>query len=95
MQTVYVNFPTVGAVQEFVERISPLGGQFDFLANGYIIDAKSLMSIFSLDLTGPLALHVENDSKETMQAISRFLVGGQHAESVPLCDMEEMEDLEE
>ena len=83
MQTVYVNFPTAGAVQEFVERISPLGGQFDFLSNGYIIDAKSLMSIFSLDLTGPLALSVENDTEETMQAISRFLVDGQPEEGAP------------
>jgi len=61
-------------VQKFVEQISPLEGQFDLLSADYILDAKSLMGIFRLDLTNPIRLCIEKDSKETMQAIKRFLV---------------------
>ena len=73
MRSVYVSLPTVEAVQKFVERISPLEGNFDLLSGGYVLDAKSLMGILSLDLTKPLKLSVEKDTTETMQAIKSFI----------------------
>ena len=74
MRTVYISLPTVGTVQRFVERISPLAGQFDLLSDEYILDAKSLMGIFRLELTKPIKLCIERDTKETMQAIKSFIV---------------------
>ena len=74
MRTVYISLPTVGTVQKFVERISPLEGQFDLLSDEYILDAKSLMGIFRLDLTMPIKLSIEKDTKETLQAIRQFIV---------------------
>ena len=73
MRSVYVSLPTVEAVQKFVERISPLEGNFDLLSGVYVLDAKSLMGILSLDLTKPLQLTVEKDSAEAMQAIKSFI----------------------
>jgi len=73
MRTVYISLPTVDAVQKFVEQISPLDGQFDLLSDEYILDAKSLMGIFRLELSEPIKLRVEKDTKETMQALKRFL----------------------
>jgi len=73
MRTVYVNLPTIETVQDFVVQISPLEGNFDLLTNNYILDAKSLMGILSLDLTKPLKLAMEKDTAEAMQAIDRFI----------------------
>jgi len=73
MRTVDVYLPSVETVQEFVVQISPLEGNFDLLTNSYILDAKSLMGILSLDLSKPLKLAVEKDTAETMQTIGRFL----------------------
>ena len=73
MRTVYVCLPTVEAVQDFVVKISPLEGNFDLLTNSYILDAKSLMGILSLDLSKPLKLAVEKDTEETMRTIGRFV----------------------
>ena len=73
MRTVYVKLPTVDTVQDFVAHISPLKGNFDLLTNNYILDAKSLMGILSLDLSKPLKLLVEKDTQETMQIIGRFI----------------------
>jgi len=74
MRTVNIKLPTAETVQEFVAQISRLSGQFDLLSGKYVLDAKSLMGIFSLDLTKPLELRIENDTEENMQAIERFLV---------------------
>ena len=68
-----ISLPTVEAVQDFVTRISVLDGQFDLVSGKYILDAKSLMGIFSLDLTKPLTLRIQNDTEETMRVIERFL----------------------
>jgi hypothetical protein len=53
--------------------ISPLEGSFDLHSGRYIIDAKSLMGIFNLDLSQPIELHVEKDTDETMLVLSRFI----------------------
>jgi len=74
MRTVHINLPTAEAVQDFVVQISSLDGQFDLLSNKYVLDAKSLMGIFSLDLSKPLKLRIENDTEKAMQAIERFIV---------------------
>jgi len=74
MRTVYISLPTVEAVQRFVEIISPLPGQFDLLSDEYILDAKSLMGIFKLDLTEPIKLRIEHDTNETIQAINNYIV---------------------
>ena len=74
MRSVYVSLPTVGAVQKFVEIISPLEGNFDLLSGGYVLDAKSLMGILCLDLSAPLKLSIEKDSAETIRALGRFIV---------------------
>jgi len=74
MRTVYISLPTVEAVQRFVEIISPLPGQFDLLSDEYVLDAKSLMGIFKLDLIQPIKLRIEKDSEETMNAIDNYIV---------------------
>jgi len=78
MKTVTISLPRAAVVQEFVNRISPLDGHFDFLSEGYILDAKSLMGIFTLNLTKPLTLRIEKDTHETMEAIGRYIVEDLH-----------------
>ena len=73
MQNIYISLPTVGVVQKFVEQISMLEGNFDLLSGGYILDARSLMGILSLDLSVPLMLSVENDTVEAMRALEPFI----------------------
>jgi len=73
MHSVYISLPTVESVQKFVEQISPLEGNIDLLSGDYVLDAKSLMGIFSLDLTKPIELIVEKDTEEAMRAIGQFI----------------------
>jgi len=89
MRTLYISLPTVLSVQKFVEQISLLDGQFDMLSDDYILDAKSLMGVFRLDLTKPIKLRVEKDSRETMRVLKPFVV------KVPSARNKRKKDLEE
>ena len=74
MRTVYVKLSTRQDVQDFVGNLSGLEGNFDLIDGNYILDARSLMGIFSLDLSKPLRLDIEFDTPETQEAVSRFVV---------------------
>lgn len=73
MREVYVSLPTVERVQQFVGVLTGLPGDFDLLAGRHILDARSLMGIFSLDLTKPQLLKVYDDNKNTMAALGAFI----------------------
>ena len=73
MRSVYVSLPTVKVVQNFVAQISKLEGDFDLIDGRYILDAKSLLGILSLNLNKPLKLIIEKDTEETMQIIEKFV----------------------
>ena len=74
METVYVYFSTVMEVKRFVESISPLEGDFDLIDGRYIVDARSLMGIFGMNLTKPVQLRIHKNSKKAIQAIKSFIV---------------------
>ncbi|MCL2819233.1 MAG: HPr family phosphocarrier protein [Oscillospiraceae bacterium] len=74
MRSVYVSFSKVNDVKRFIEKISPLDGDFDLIDGMYVIDAKSLMGILAMDLTKPIELRIQKDNDNVMQAISDFVV---------------------
>ena len=76
MQTVYVSFTSVMDVKRFVESISSFDGDFDLIDGRFVVDAKSLMGIFSMNLKEPIQLRIQKDSKKAIKAIRRFIVDG-------------------
>ena len=60
MKSFEIILDTVEKVKEFSELINKFDGEFDLISDKYIIDAKSIMSIFSLDLSNPLILQVKD-----------------------------------
>ena len=61
MKSVNIKLDTIEKVRGFVSLVSQYEGDFDIVADRYIIDAKSIMGIFSLDLSRPLQLNVHDD----------------------------------
>ena len=74
MRIVYVSIPTVMEVKRFVESISSLEGDFDLIDGRYVVDARSLMGIFGMDLSKPIKLCIHKDSKKALQAVKNFVV---------------------
>jgi len=80
-------------VKRFVESISSLEGDFDLIDGRYVVDAKSLMGIFGMDITKPIQLRIEKDNNKAMQAIKRYVVEETAAaprEAAPQVAMEEI-----
>ena len=73
MRTVYVNLPTTQSIQDFVDLLSGLTGQFDLISGHYILDARSLLGIFNLDRSRPIQLDVYDDRQENIAALAPFL----------------------
>lgn len=62
MQSVMISLNSIEKVKFFVNTITRFDGDFDLSSGRYVIDAKSIMGIFSLDLSKPLKLDIYNDS---------------------------------
>jgi phosphotransferase system HPr-like phosphotransfer protein len=67
MKTVKISLNSIDKVKSFVNEIAKFDNDFDLVSGRYVIDAKSIMGIFSLDLSKPINLNVHAD--ENMNAI--------------------------
>lgn len=76
MKTVQVSLNSIDKVKTFVNIISSIDSDFDLISGRYVIDAKSIMGIFSLDLSKPidLAIHAEDGVNDIIEALKPFLV---------------------
>lgn len=60
MKTVSVSLNSIDKVKTFVNTVGNYSGDFDLISGRYVIDAKSIMGIFSLDLSKPIALKIHD-----------------------------------
>ena len=60
MKSVTIFLDTIEKVRSFVNTVSRQDGDFDLVSERYVIDAKSIMGIFSLNLGKPLRLDIHN-----------------------------------
>ena len=75
MERYEICLDTIAKVKDFVNLVNRFDNDFDLLAGRYVIDAKSIMGIFSLDLEQPLALQVHGEvSPELEAALTGYLV---------------------
>ena len=67
---------SIDKVKSFVNAITQYEYDFDLISGRYVIDAKSIMGIFSLDLSKPidLAIHAENNMDEIMETLKPYLI---------------------
>lgn len=64
---------SVDKVKAFVNDMSKIEGDVFLCVGKYVIDAKSIMGIFSLELSKPLRLEIENWKEEYTAVIERYL----------------------
>lgn len=77
MTEVKIKLGSIDKVKDFVNVISKFDCDFDLVSGRYVIDAKSIMGIFSLDLSQPIDLHIhatEANEAEILQAIDEYTV---------------------
>ena len=77
MKTVKVALNSIDKVKTFVNDINRFDFDFDLVSGRYVIDAKSIMGILSLDLSKPIDLniHAENEKlEEVLSTLAPYIV---------------------
>ena len=62
MKTVKISLNSIDKVKSFVNDLTKFDTDFDLVSGRYVIDAKSIMGIFSLDLSKPIDLNIHAES---------------------------------
>ncbi len=76
MKTIKVSLNSIDKVKVFVNSVSKYDSDFDLISGRYVIDAKSIMGIFSLDLSKPIELTIHDDTvvEEVVASLKDFII---------------------
>ena len=76
MKTVRISLNSIDKVKSFVNDLTKFDVDFDLVSGRYVIDAKSIMGIFSLDLSKPIDLniHAENCIYEILNTLAPYMI---------------------
>ena len=76
MKTVKISLNSIDKVKAFVNDITKFESDFDLVSGRYVIDAKSIMGIFSLDLskTIDLNIHAEDNVDDILATLKPYIV---------------------
>ncbi len=75
MKTFNIMLKSINDVKDFVNIVNKYDFDVDLTSGRYIVDAKSIMGIFSLDLSKPIKVETHADKTETfMNEINPFIV---------------------
>lgn len=76
MKTIKISLDTIEKVKKFVSEINKFNSEFDLVSGRYTIDAKSIMGIFSLDISKPIDLNIHDEKVVTdiMNKLAPYIV---------------------
>lgn len=75
MKTVDIKLSSIEDVRNFVNIVAKYDMDIDLVSGRYVVDAKSIMGIFSLDLLKPIALTAHADDCEAlMEDIKPYII---------------------
>ncbi len=77
MKKMQIRLVSINDVKEFVNLASAQFFEVDLISGRYVIDAKSIMGIFSLDLSHPISVEIHADGAEAdafAEKLARFAV---------------------
>ena len=75
MQEINIVLRDIQSIREFVKEVVTLDYDVDLVQGRYIVDAKSIMGIFALDISSPIKVVAStNDAAPFFAAIEKFTV---------------------
>lgn len=74
MKKFEITLSSINDVKEFVNIANRSSREVDLSSGRYIVDAKSIMGIFSLDLSKPITCQLHDDEEpEIIEAMEKFI----------------------
>lgn len=64
---------TIDRVKRFTQKVSVLDAEVDIVSGRYIVDAKSIMGIFSLDILKPLTVIIHSEDEEEISKFNEIM----------------------
>ena len=75
MKTFNIMLNSINDVKNFVNTVNKYDFDVDLTSGRYVVDAKSIMGIFSLDLSKPIKVEVfSDDSAAFMEEMKPFVI---------------------
>ena len=75
MKTAKIRLSSIQDVRDFVDIVTRHDIEVDLISGRYIVDGKSIMGIFSLDLLNPITLNAHSDDCDALFAdLAKFIV---------------------
>ena len=76
MKTVKISLNSIDKVKSFVNEITKFDYDFDLVSGRYVFDAKSIMGIFSLDLSKAIDLNIHDDDNmdDILKTLAPYIV---------------------
>ena len=76
MKTVMIKLSLTENVKAFVNIVSRFPYSVDLRVGRYVVDAKSILGIFSLDLSKPVTVEIyEDHCADLLNEIKPFIIG--------------------
>ena len=77
MQTFFVSLSSISDVKKFVDAATRCACEVDVLSGRYVINAKSIMGLFGLDLNAPIVMRTEGEGEELaafLKEVGKYIV---------------------
>ena len=77
MQEEKIRLDSINDVKQFVQTLTQYDDEFELVSNKYVVDAKAILGIFSIDLSQPvlLRIHAEGEKKDCiLNEIQKYLI---------------------
>jgi phosphotransferase system HPr-like phosphotransfer protein len=73
MITLKVNLNSIDKVKSFVNTATQHAEDMDLISGRYIIDAKSIMGVFAMDLSKPIEFRIHSNNQSIADAFKDYL----------------------
>lgn len=75
MKNFEIKLSTIEDIKNFVNVVGTCDYEVDLASGRYIVDAKSIMGIFSLDLMNPIKMTIHSDECDELVAkIEKYII---------------------
>lgn len=74
MVTFNISLKSTNDVKNFVNLMCKYNFDIDLTSGRYVVDAKSIMGIFSLDLSKPVKLEAHTDDESIKEDMKDFII---------------------
>lgn len=74
MQELTIKLNMINDAKEFIKEVSKIDVDIDLVKDRYVIDAKSVVGVFTLDLSEPVKVVIYSDDESLLEPFRKWEV---------------------